>query len=343
MHNMYKMIKEQPEAIGYTIEHCNKTADEASKLLEGKRVYLTGCGSSFHAALYGEFVLREFGFDAAAIHALDLIHYTPDLKNSVAMVISHSWKARTTLKAVDVIQQNGIPCVGLTANAKAKKDVDLLLRTSNYYDSSDCVTMGYTTKLAALATIAERAKGRKQLDKVPNMITKALETEPQVKELVNKYSKHQRFFILGAGPNSATAYEMALKMKEGNFTDAEGMQIEQMLHGSLSGVDDSDIVFIIAPKGSKTRQRAYEAVRAFNKIEATTIAVTDSDKEITKEAEHTIEIPTCDEYLSPLISIVPLQLFAYFFADKHGVNPDMTREEDARYRRAYATVLLHFK
>lgn len=343
MYNMYNMIKAQPSAIQYTIENCVKNAEKAAKLMKNKRIYLIGCGSSFHAAIYGEFVLRRFGFDVQAIHALDMIHYTPQLKNSGVIVISHSWKTRTTLEALNVITHNKIPCVGITANEKAEEDVDILLKTSNLYDESDCVTMGYTTKLAALALIAECNTSQKEIQKIPSLINDTLNIEEQIKELVNKYSKHKRFFVLGAGYNTATAYEMALKMKEGNFTDTEAMQMEQMLHGSISGIDDEDVIFLIVSKNSKTRQRMYETAQALTKIGASTITVTDGTQEIAKECKHAINIGHCPEYLNPLISIIPLQLFAYFVAEKNMINPDMTREEDLRYRKAYATLFLHFK
>jgi glucosamine--fructose-6-phosphate aminotransferase (isomerizing) len=338
---MYRMIRKQPDAVQYTIEKCAKDSGKTLKLMKNKRVYLTGCGSSFHAAIYGEFILRAAGFDAHAIHAFDMIHYTPTLKDATTIVISHSWKTRTTLKALDVLKRLEVPCIGITANEKARKDVHALLRTSDYYDESDCVTMGYTTELAALALIAE--SNRKQIKVIPSLIEHALDTEEQVRKLVDKYSDRKRFFVLGVGPNVATAYEMALKMKEGNFTDAEGMQLEQMLHGSISGIDDEDVVFLIAPKDSKTKYRVYEAAQALSKIGASTIAVTDGATEIAKESDHAIKIGYSNEYLNPLISIVPLQLFAYFMAEKNGINPDLTREDNVRYRKAYATVFLHLK
>ena len=302
MYNMYKMIQKQPEAIRYTIKNCVKDAKKAVKFMKNKRVYVTGCGSSFHAAIYGEFVLRTLGFDAQAVHALDMIHYTPNLKNSTVLVISHSWKTRTTLKALDVSNHNKTACIGITANKKAEQDVDVLLRTSNYYDESDCVTLGYTTKLAALALIAECSTTEKHLQKIPSLIKSALDTEEEIRELTRKYSKHKRFFVLGAGPNTATAYEMALKMKEGNFTDTEAMQMEQMLHGSISGIDEEDVVFLIAPRDGKARQRMYETAQAMTKIGVSTIAVTDDTTEIVKECKHTVKIGYSPEYLNPILS-----------------------------------------
>jgi glucosamine--fructose-6-phosphate aminotransferase (isomerizing) len=340
---MYKMIKEQPEAIQYTMDNCAEMARRAAEVIGNKRVYLTGCGSSFHAAMYGEFVLRSFGFDAIAVHALDMIHYTPMLKNSTAIVISHSWRTRTTLQALDVLNGSKVPCIGITANEQAENKVDIMMRASEGYDESDCVTMGYTTELAALALIAECNGERKHMQNIPRLVTEALDREHGIKELAYEFHKCRRFFALGAGPNVSTAYEMALKMKEGNFTDAEAMQVEQMLHGSISGVDEGDTVFLIAPKDSKVRQRMYEAAQALNAIGAVTVAVTDGADEIERECRHSFNIGYCPEYLNPIASIVPLHLFAYYIAEKNGVDPDLTREDDPRYRKAYATVLLHLK
>ncbi len=336
---MYKMIKRQPEAVEYTIRNCAKQASDIARLLKNKRVYITGCGSSFHAALYGEYVLRANGFDASTIHAMDLLHYTPNLKNSIVVAVSHSWKTRTTLRALRVLANKKITCIGITAN-EAAKGTRIFLRTSEEFDESDCVTMGYTTKLVALALIA-RSKDE-ELRKIPALINDTLNTERQVKELVSAYSTKKRFFFLGAGPNTATAYEMALKMKEGNFTDAEGMQLEQMLHGSISGIDSEDVVLLIAPKTSKAYERILETAQALKEIGASTIAVTDSD-DMTKFCKHVIKIPTSSEQINPIISIIPLQLLAYHLAVANGINPDLTREDNVRYRNAYGTLRLHLK
>ncbi|MGH9922621.1 MAG: SIS domain-containing protein [Nitrososphaerales archaeon] len=339
MHSMYKMIKRQPEAVEYTIRNCTKQASDVARLLKNKRVYITGCGSSFHAALYGEYVLRGNGFDTSAVHAMDMLHYTPNMKNSITIVASHSWKTQTTLKAIRILENKKNTCIGITAN-KVAKGTKIFLRTSQEFDESDCVTMGYTTELVAFALIANSKD--EQLRKIPALINDALNTEKQVKELVNTYSTRKRFFVLGAGPNTATAYEMALKMKEGNFTDTEGMQLEQMLHGSISGIDAEDVVFLIAPKNSKTHERMLEAAQALKEIGTSTIAVTDSN-DLPRICKHTIQIPICQEHINPIVSIIPLQLFAYHLAATNGINPDLTREDDTRYRNAYGTLRLHLK
>ncbi len=339
MHSMYKMIKKQPETIRYAIENCTKAVSDAARLVKDKRVYITGCGSSFHAALYGEYVLRDNGFDAFAVHASDMLHYTPNLKNSVAIVVSHSWRARTTLKALQVLQKKRVACIGITAN-KAAKGLACIVRPSSEFDESDCVTMGYTTKLVALALIAKPSD--KELRKVPTLVNDVLNTENQIKDLVHTYSTKKRFFVLGSGPNTATAYEIALKMKEGNFSDTEGMHLEQMLHGSISGIDADDVVFLIANHSGNTYRRSLDAALALKEIGASTIAVTDSD-DMTSICKDVIKVPACSEHLSPIVSVVPLQLFTYHLAATNNINPDLTREDDRRYRSAYSILRLHLK
>ncbi|MFQ5968872.1 MAG: SIS domain-containing protein [Nitrososphaerales archaeon] len=334
------MIKLQPESIHYAIKNCTKQASSIAKLLKNKRSYLTGCGSSFHAAIYGEYVLRASGFDAHAIHALDMIHYTPNLRNSVVIVVSHSWKTRTTLKALEVLKKKKASCVGITANQDVK-DLDIVMRVSKEFDESDCVTMGYTTKLVALALIARTKNAG--LQRIPKLISNVLENEKQIKELVDVHSTKKRFFVLGAGPNTATAYEVALKMKEGNFTDTEGMQLEQMLHGSISGIDAEDTVFLIAPKDGAAYKRISDAAHALSKIGVSTIAITDRDGGVSRVCKHTVKVPYCIELLNPVISIIPLQLFAYYLAKTNGINPDLTREDDFRYKNAYAKLHLHIR
>ncbi len=339
MYKMYEMIRKQPEALQQAVEDCAEGASHVAKLLKNKRVYLTGCGSSFHAAIYGEYVLRMGGIDAYAVHAMDMLGYTPGLKGSVAVVISHSWKTRTTLKALGMLRKRGITCIGITANRGAK-GAARLLRSSRRFDESDCVTMGYTTELLALALIAR--PGNSEPGRIHRLANSVLDAEDEVRELVDAYTARSRFFFLGAGPDTATAYEAALKMKEGNFSDAEGMQLEQMLHGSISGIDPDDVVFLVAPAASRAHSRFIDAARALKQIGAATIAVTDSSK-IADLCTNTIKMPKCSEYTNPMISVIPLQLFAYHLAVRRGADPDLTREDDPRYRNAYSEVRLHLK
>lgn len=335
MHRMYDMIRKQPEELQYAVENCSKHLSEVSELLKNKHVYLTGCGSSFHAAIYGEYALRVSNLNASAVHAMDILHYTPKLDDSAVIVISHSWKTVTTLQALEVLRKHGTSCIGITAN-KDGGNVEVLLRSSSGFDESDCVTMGYTTTLAALASIS----GVEDVREIPPLASQALRAEAQVRELVATCSEMKRFFFLGAGPDTATAYEAALKMKEGNFTDAEGMQLEQMLHGSISGVDSEDAVFLVATQGSRVYPRFLDAAAALKDIGALTIAITDSDV-LANNCKHAIKMSPCSELAGPMISIIPLQLFAYHLAVAKGVDPDLTREDDTRYRNAYSKLGLH--
>ncbi|MCS7141630.1 MAG: SIS domain-containing protein [Candidatus Nitrosocaldus sp.] len=336
---MYEMIHKQADTISYIARGCRAQATVANSMLRGARAYLTGCGSSYHAALYGEHTLRAHGIDARAVHALDILEYcATDLAGSVALILSHSWRTVTTLDAFRLLRRSGARCIALTSAEHT--DAILTVRNSPVVDESDCVTLGYTSMLASLYLISAPAHALLHTSRLMDAIIAGVE-EP-VRALVDEYSSRSRFIFLGAGMDTATALEAALKMKEGNFTDSEGMHIEQFLHGSISGVEEGDVVFIVASSRSSAyaKSRVEKAVDALHAIGAGVVVVSD-DHKLSRMGDRAVTIPECNAYEHPILAIVPLQLFAYYYAVSKGINPDHTREDDERYRNAYSILRLH--
>lgn len=342
---MYEMVHKQADAIAYVAGECKAQAIIANGMLRGSRVYLTGCGSSYHAALYGEHLLRSYGIDASAIHASDLLEYCntgykDNLvgNNATWLVLSHSWRTVTTLKAFGLLKMSNARCIALTS----RKDTDatLTMKNSPMEDESDCVTLGYTTMLASLYLISNPASDLLSIGNSISRIIASLEVE--MEHLAEKYSRCSRFIFLGAGIDTATALEAALKMKEGNFTDSEGMNLEQFLHGSISGIEEDDVVFIVASSrvNAYAKSRADEAIDALHAIGTNVIVVSD-DPALLDKGDHAIELPESNMHEHPILAIVPLQLFTYHYALGKGVNPDNTREDDERYRKAYSILRLH--
>ena len=197
--------------------------------------------------------------------------------------------------------------------------------------------------MALLAALAAEIGGaeavRRELEHVPDQLATLLGQEDW-DGLARRFAGRKQYWFVGGGPNTATAYEAALKMNEANHTKTVGYNCEQFLHGPWAGVDPDDVVFLIAPPGP-SYERCLNAARVTREIGAPIVAlVREDDREIAALAAETIALPVIDELLSPILSVVPLQLFTYHLALHRGVNPDTMRADQPAHGRARAALSL---
>jgi glucosamine--fructose-6-phosphate aminotransferase (isomerizing) len=145
---------------------------------------------------------------------------------------------------------------------------------------------------------------------------------------------------VGGGPNTATAWEAALKMNEAAHASAVGFDCEQFLHGAWAALESDDVVFLVAPPGP-SRERCIAAARVAKEVGAPVVALArEDDREMAALAAEMIALPEIDELLSPILTIVPLQLFVYHAAVHRGVDPDVARSDEPAYGRARAALSL---
>jgi glucosamine--fructose-6-phosphate aminotransferase (isomerizing) len=155
-----------------------------------------------------------------------------------------------------------------------------------------------------------------------------------------RYGEKRCYWFVGGGPNTATAWEAALKMSEASHAPAVGFNCEQFLHGAWAALERDDVVFVIAPPGP-SHERCLAAARVAREVGAPVVALArEDDRELAALASETIALPEVDELLSPILTIVPLQLFIYHTAVHRGVNPDLTRSDDPAYGRARSALSL---
>ncbi len=349
---MYDEMFAQPEATAQLLKVDHEQREELARLLASKtRLFLTGCGTALHAALAGEYLLRQFTNGrrgTRAFQAFELTEYGPTMdSNTALLVLSHSGTASASIRAVEKGKREHAFCLTITAYpaSPAAMAADATLLTHYPQQQAAVYTVSYTLMVALLADLAQRmarhlpdqgpeAEAAAELDRLPELLRSALALEDQVKELARRYRERQRFWFLGGGPNMVTAYEAALKMMEANYTASTGMQIEEFIHGPISSLAASDVVVIIAPPGP-SHSRALDILQAARIIGAETIALAEPDDQpINNTATHVIPLPHCAEALSPLPAIVPLQLLTYYIALEHGVNPDLIHRHDERYAKA---------
>ncbi len=327
-----------------------------ARIANARRVYLTGCGTAYHAALAGASFLGDFTdgrVDARAVQAFELAHYqrTTPGPDDVLIVLSHSGQPSATNAALARARSAGAFCATITGNREslAARNAQAVLDIGYGEVKSFAYTISYSLMLAVLADLAVCAVAagtgdegaavllQSQVQGLAEAHRSMVDAQGNVQRLASELAARERWIFAGAGGNYATAKEASLKMQETNYTSSFGMEMEEVLHGPIAALGDSVLV-VIAPPGAG-RTRALDLLRAAHILGTPVIAVCeDGDTELEDAAEYVLPVPTCPEALSPALYHVPLHHLSYWLAVEKGTNPDLMRREDARYleaRRSY--------
>ena len=177
------------------------------------------------------------------------------------------------------------------------------------------------------------------MEEIPDMLALLLGQESW-EELAARFADRRRYWFVGGGPNTATALEAALKMSEANHATALGFNCEQFLHGPWAALEAEDVVFLIAPPGP-SHERCLAVARVVQAVGAPLVALAhEGDEAIAPLAAETIALPPVNELLSPILAVVPLQLFTYHLALLRRVNPDTMRADQPAHGRARAGLTL---
>ncbi len=347
------MILAQPGAVRRALQINSLTLGPvASRLLAAKRIYLTACGTSFHACQVGEFALRwalPSSIAITALQAFEFRGYPPSLgKDCVVISPTHSGETKATNEALTLATRAGAHTIVITMapdSSAARLGGDVLLQGKER-DRSWVNTLSYTTQLALLlrlALVAGRQAGMAGLDELdfglnalPEALKQVLRLEPQLQALAGEFAPRDRFLFVGGGPNVPTALEAALKMKEATYTAAEGWEVEQLIHGPIFSFDGRYAAFILLPPGP-SRLRGLALLRALRRAGVHAVALgEEGDREAEASADAWLPLPPVAELLSPIPYIVPLQLLTYHSAVARGINPDPLRTEDPSFQEASA-------
>jgi glucosamine--fructose-6-phosphate aminotransferase (isomerizing) len=348
---MYDEIRLQPEAVARSLALSDDWAPEVCPLVaRARRVLLTGCGTSFHAARVGAGFLRHLSagtIDARAIQAYELVTYFPGLRpDDVVVAVTHSGTTTMTLQALDRAHRSGAETVAVTGfpESAAGSQARYVVPSGYQAELSWAHTVSYTTALASLLSLANgvaEAGERLDLSPLPEVVTDALALEEMAHRLAastvlaERYREPPRIVLVGAGSNAVTAQEGALKLLETSYADAVAYELEEMLHGPLAAVTAETLLLVIAPSGRST-DRIADLLRAAHEIGVTPVALTGGENAERFDEAHRFILPEVPEIVSPIPSVVPLQLFSYFLAVGKGLNPDLLRRDDERYRAARA-------
>jgi len=350
-HFMLKEIHEQPESLKNTMRG-RLDLDEATAKFGGlnlsarqlrsvRRIVLTACGTSWHAALVGEHLFESLArLPVEVEYASELRYRNPPMSDETLLfAITQSGETADTLAALREMKRKGHPTlaicnvVGSTISQEA--DGGVFLHAGPEIGVAS--TKAFTSQCAVLAMLALHF-GRlhdmsfdtglriiEQLRQLPELVGRALETDGQARRIAEKYAHCNNFLYLGRQFNFPTALEGALKLKEISYIHAEGYPAAEMKHGPIALVDEHTPSVFLMPRGL-----VFDKVMAnLEEIKARggpVIAVAgEGDMAVADLADDVISIPEVDDFLQPIVMSIPLQLLAYHIAVARGCDVDKPR------------------
>ena len=348
---MYDAIQYQPQAVEEMLrKHGTNVQQVAANVARKQRLHIVGIGTSWHAALVAEHWFRRFctvSMEVQAWHSFEFCAYSPQLSDMDAViVISHRGTKTYSFQALEMAKAAGSYTVSITATDPGPRIevADAVLNTVEQ-ERSAAFTVSYTAALTVLALLATSVGSwmdntnevpllRSQLEAVPQQITQVLTQGGMVQQAARRFQSRNRFICVGWGPNSANAYEVALKIKETSPCDSEGLQIEQLLHGPFCSVDQRCLMMLISPPGPGY-ERAMNIARASIEVGAPVWAlVQEGDEPLSDLATESFFLPPVPEFWSPLVYVLPLQLFTYYLALCRGTHPDLFQQDNAKQAAA---------
>ena len=355
---MLREIYEQPEALAATMARyapggvldANAFAAVADALRGRQRVVIAASGSSRHAGLAGEIMLEDYAGLAVDVEYSSEYMYrsTHTLHDPGVVVISQSGETADTLAALREAKARGLATVAITNNAESSmaSEADASLPTVAGREVAIPATKSFTTQLSVLYMLSlflARLGGRmtshavaahcEQMERLPELLASSLETwESQIRNIAAGLSEARTFLYLGRAIHYPIAREGALKLKESAYVQAEGLPVGELKHGPNALVSPEAPLVVLAtrdrndPDSSLRYERTLQLMHDMRKQEAEIVAVhVEGDEEAAGLSQASVAVPGVDEFLLPMLEVVPLQLLAYSIAVQRGINVDAPR------------------
>ncbi|MGB5894254.1 MAG: glutamine--fructose-6-phosphate transaminase (isomerizing) [Ignavibacteriaceae bacterium] len=350
-HFMLKEIMEQPESVRNSMRgrllledgtaKLGGISDVVDRLVNSKRIIITACGTSWHAALVGEYMIENLAQIPTEIEYASEFRYRNPIinKDDTVLVISQSGETADTLAAMREAKSRGALVLGIcnvVGSTIARESMagvyihagpEIGVASTKAF-TAQLVVLSLITLLIARRKNLSMAEGRKiveALNGLPDKITDILKLNDEIEQLAEKFKDANNFLYLGRGYQFPVALEGALKLKEISYIHAEGYPAAEMKHGPIALIDENMPVVFIAPRDSGYDKVVsnIEEVRARG---GRLIAIaSENDNDIDRLVDETIKIPDTVEMLRPILTSIPLQLLAYHIAVKKELNVDQPR------------------
>ena len=330
-------IFEQPEALARLMNVQMKNVERTAKTLIKRKIdfiLLAARGTSDNAGLYAKYLWGAYNQLPIALAAPSLFSVykkPPCLTNALVVGISQSGKSPDILSVIDEAKRQGAPTLAITNDPRSHlaKTSEFMINTSAGPEKAVAATKTYTTQLLAIAMLSIALKGDKkrisELQRLPEMVENALKLDPAVEQAAEQYRNMEKCVILGRGYNYCTAYEWSLKLKELAYISAQPYSSADFQHGPVAVISQGFFVLAVVPDGEifedmmgllsdLVENRRAELLAISNRQEALSLAQT------------SFPLPNdMPEWLSPLVSIVPAQLFCYRLTRSKGFDTEKPR------------------
>jgi glucosamine--fructose-6-phosphate aminotransferase (isomerizing) len=307
-----------------------------------RRIYLIACGTSYHAALVGKFLIEELcRIPVEADIGSEFRYRNPIIgENDLLVAISQSGETADTLAALREAKRKGTTTLAIcnVVESSLAREADHVIYTHAGPEIGVASTKTFSTQLVILFLLALRI-GRElgllsseqgkslieELVRVPHLMEEILKTSGQVAKIAKKYLPARDFLYLGRGVNYPIALEGALKLKEISYVHAEGYPAGEMKHGPIALID-RDIPVVVLATQNDVYEKVVSNIEEVKAREGRVIALASpSDREIVKKADDVLFIPETLPSLTPILLTIPLQLLAYYMADFKGTDVDQPR------------------
>jgi glucosamine--fructose-6-phosphate aminotransferase (isomerizing) len=350
-HFMLKEIFEQPVSLRNSVRGRLDSAEGTVRssslkqcrdiLRKANRIVLSACGTSWHASLIGEYMIEELARVPVEVeYASEFRYRSPVVDDqTVFWAISQSGETADTLAAMREAKRKGATVLGIcnVVGSTIPRESDGGIYIHAGPEIGVASTKAFTSQVIVLALIAlflgrmkgvSAEKGRQiveAIERLPGQVEQILETRDSVKEIAERFSDRSNFLFLGRGYNFPVALEGALKMKEISYIHAEGYPAAEMKHGPIALIDENMPVVVIAIKDSVYGKIMTNIEEVKSRHGIVIALATETDKEIERRADYVLKVPETLDLLTPVLTVVPLQLLAYYMAVARGCDVDKPR------------------
>ena len=316
--------------------------DNKDRFLNAKRIIITACGTSWHAGLIAMYAIEEFAQIPVEVEYSSEFRYRKPVinKDDVVIAISQSGETADTLAAIQLAKSKGafIFSICNVVGASIPRISDSGCYTHVGPEIGVASTKAFTAQVVAMTMLAlciGREKGTmdeeqfvrivRELGQIPDKIEKVLGQNKRIADFAKTFTYTQNFIYLGRGYNFPVALEGALKLKEISYIHAEGYPAAEMKHGPIALISQEMPVVVVAPRCG-TYEKIVSNIQEIKARHGKVIAVvTEGDALVSKIADYVIEVPATEECLTPLLTVIPLQLLAYHIAVVKGCDVDQPR------------------
>ena len=351
-HFMLKEIFEQPRTLTDSMRGrvnvrqdniaLSSFIDNKDRFLNAKRIIITACGTSWHAGLIAMYAIEEFAQIPVEVEYSSEFRYRKPVINQddVVIAISQSGETADTLAAIQLAKSKGafIFSICNVVGASIPRLSDSGCYTHVGPEIGVASTKAFTAQVVALTMLAlciGREKGTlsqdqylrivRELGQIPDKIERVLGQNKRIADFAKTFTYAQNFIYLGRGYNFPVAMEGALKLKEISYIHAEGYPAAEMKHGPIALISQEMPVVVVAPHCG-TYEKVVSNIQEIKARKGRVIAVvTEGDETVRRIADHIIEVPSTEECLTPLLTVIPLQLMAYHIAVVKGCDVDQPR------------------